>query len=95
MSSDGLYRLHNEWDTGRAVTAKNNYAKRQRRVGENSLVNIKGYQIFTVFGSVITCFLKTAFDWPPSIESSLLKIVNKLHPMALPKINVNNRKGDL
>lgn len=44
------------------MTAKNNYAKRQRRVGENSLVNIKGYQIFTVFGSVITCFLKTAFD---------------------------------
>lgn len=43
--------------TGRAVIAKNNYGKRHKRVTENHLVNIE-YQLFTIFGSMITCFKK-------------------------------------
>lgn len=39
--------------------AKNNYIKRHRRVRENHLLNIKEeYQLFTIFGSVFTCFKK-------------------------------------
>lgn len=68
MSNDGLYRLHNEWDTGRAVIAKNNYSKGCRRVIESHLVNIKEYQLFTIFGLIITYFIKILYDWIPNIE---------------------------
>ena len=68
MSNDGLYRLHNEWDTGRAVIAKNNYGKRHRRVIENHLVNIKEYQLFAIFWLIITYFIKIPYDWITNIE---------------------------
>lgn len=68
MSNDGLCRLHNEWDTGRAVIAKNNYSKGHRRVIENHLVNIKEYQLFIIFGLKITYFTKISYDWIPNIE---------------------------
>lgn len=90
MSNNGLYRLHNEWDTGRAVIAKNNYTKRHRRVRKNHLVNIKE-ELSTFYYMWISDYLfkKIACDWTPSIERKKVLFFEKSDQPSPPGIAQN------